>query len=1072
MKGEEIVALVDTGSALTLVSKACYDRLARKLGTLELKETNVRIMGIAGLSRNCEGRIENVPIKFSKKEWELNADIIHHPTVDMVLGQNFLTKVLKATLNLPKLQMILSNGEIIQLYREPSRTISLCLMAKVKKKQPQWKPHWKPKEEKPIPKSEWQCKIGPKEQTCIKWTCYEEDPEPCSKCADKYWEKMDYDEKKQWYEEEKYNAHALGWRSYSDGTKSQGQVLAEDYDLYVKGSQLKMNGEVVLKGKALGYVGASWTTYHPEAKQEREKAPGYEWRSEKWKPFFQTSTDRATDDAMKLWHEKHNPESDQMEIDYPLAEKDGEDMAIDNPVKYVECFNVQNHKDHRKLPVQEIADGVVIGTDQWTWQEIQRVQARFTQEPRGNQLPYHWKGPNHRCWHKTVLANNETCNHCITDLQAMNVIAKLPDKTLERWEQDGKIKARKRLLPVQPKSPRFPTAWQQFSRLEARRWNETARIPKEQNDSYTLYASQDRNMKGLELIATDIEIRVKNGYAMTLEPIEGEHRFLVQNQTLTSEHRISVLTMTPQQVRIKKGDPIAQLRTLPGLLKQPDMVLVGQKIETTPAPYTQNITPEQKAKLDQLLKDYESVFAKDLNDLGQATIIEHKIDTGNARPNRPPPPNRYTWSNGDFIEAEVERMLNAGIIEKLDIDALEQPARSNAWVSPVVVVQKKNGSLRFCVDYRQLNAVTVPNRHPFPIMDDVIANISKGGKQPQIFSALDLASGYWQVKVEKDSQLKTAFTCHKGLFYFKRLPFGLKNAPVSFQNMMETIFTQEIGNHLAIYIDDINVYSLDFDQHLIHLKNVLEKCKRYGLKLKREKCKFACEELEFLGHIVSKEGLAPDDRKIKAIAEYPAPTNVKEIQSLLGMTNFYRQFIQDYSEITSPITELLKKKVPFNWSNECQDAFETLKHCLIESPILIMPNDQDQFTLMTDASDFALGVVLAQDRNGTDYVVSYASKKLNPTQCRYHINEKEGMAVVWAVHKKYRRYLHGRHFRVITDSKTVKSMISKTEPISMRVARWVMILQEYDFEIIHREGTWNTLADGLSRNPKYQTKRT
>ena len=415
-------------------------------------------------------------------------------------------------------------------------------------------------------------------------------------------------------------------------------------------------------------------------------------------------------------------------------------------------------------------------------------------------------------------------------------------------------------------------------------------------------------------------------------------------------------------------------------------------------------------------------------------------------------------------------MLQAGVVERLDIDAPNTLAKSNAWVSPVVIVQKKNGSQRFCIDYRALNAVTVPNRHPFPVMEDVIADISKSGTSPQIFSALDLASGYWQVEVEPDSQLKTAFLCHKGLFYFKRLPFGLKNAPISFQCMMETVFAQEIGQYLAVYIDDLNIYSKNFEEHLIHLRSVLEKCKKYGLKLKREKCKFACEELEFLGHVIGKDGLAPDDRKVQTINEYPAPTNTLEIQSFLGMTGFYRQFIQDYSEITKPITDLLKKKAVFKWTSECQDAFNQLKQCLINSPILRLPNKIGRFTLMTDASDFALGAVLSQDHEGTDYVIAYISKKLNPTEQRYHVNEKEGMAIIWAVHKKFRKFLHGRRFKVITDSLTAKSMITKTEPKNARVARWVMVLQEYDFEIEHREGKDNPVADALSRNPIHLKK--
>src|SRR6185312_8059132 len=395
----------------------------------------------------------------------------------------------------------------------------------------------------------------------------------------------------------------------------------------------------------------------------------------------------------------------------------------------------------------------------------------------------------------------------------------------------------------------------------------------------------------------------------------------MQSQTYTNKHRVTILTITERQITIKKGDPIARLVTLPGLMRQPEKVLAGQKVETKPAPYVQNLTDEQKQKIEQLLNEYETVFSKDLEDLGHTTIVQHKIDTGNAKPYIQPK-NKSTWSNADFIEAEVERMLKAEIIEKLNIDDTSVQARSNAWVSPVVIVKKKNGSLRFCVDYRALNAVTVPNRHPFPIMEDVIADIAKSGNQPKIFSALDLASGYWQVEMEEESKLKTTFTCHKGLYYFKRLPFGLKNAPVSFQCMMETVFAEEIGQHLAVYIDDLNIYSTDFNQHLRHLKGILEKCKKYGLKLKKEKCKFACEELEFLGHVIGKDGLAPDDRKIEAITQFPPPTNVKEIRSFLGMTGFYRQFIQDYSEITKPITNLLKQKNAFKWTNECQDAFK------------------------------------------------------------------------------------------------------------------------------------------------------
>ncbi|CAG8608430.1 3066_t:CDS:2, partial [Paraglomus occultum] len=994
VQGEEAVALVDTGSALTLISKALYDRIVHKLVNPKIEESSVNIMGIAGLRKRCEGRIKDIPIKFKKKEWKLTAEIIHHPSVDIILGQNFLTEV-KAKISLPDLQMTLGDGierELIRLYREKSGKVNLCLMTKYNnKKNKDLKPWRRPK--KPIPKSKWKCREGPKEQTCINKRAYDDDPIPCSKCANKYWEKEDYDYNKQKYSDFKMEYHSDGWRAVYECRMTKGDLAANIYDLWVKGSELKMNGEVVVGGKALGHIGLSWTKYHPEAepKQPREKEPGYEWRSNQWYREFVGEPEGETN---------------QLDVESEIENIEQGQMEVDESIFYIDCSNVQNFKHQKTVPIQENEHGIIIDGDQWTWHEIQRVQARFTREARSNQLPYHWKGPDSQCWHRDYLGVNEICDSCIIDLQAMTILSKVGDSQLTRWENEKKIKPRKRLLPVEQRPARFPAKWQTFKNIQARRWKDSATMPKEKGEDYILIASEDITIKGLGQVRTDIEIQVLPDRTLLLTPLEGENRFIMQAQALTQKHRISITIITDERTVIRKGSEIARLITLPGLLKPPLQVLAGQKVENRPAPVVQDLTPEQQKQIDLLLKEFESVFSKDLNDLGHATIIQHKIDTGDAKPYQQVK-NRSTWCNQEFIEKEVERMLQAGIIERLNIDDPSTLARSNAWVSPVVIVQKKNGSQRFCVDYRALNAVTVPNRHPFPVMEDVIADIAKSGKQPQIFSALDLASGYWQVEMEEESKLKTAFSCHKGLFYYNRLPFGLKNAPVSFQSMMEMIFAKEIGDHLAVYIDDINIYSTDFDQHLTHLRGVLEKAKKYGLKLKREKCKFACEELEFLGHVIGKEGLAPDDRKIEAIKDYPAPVDTKEIQSFLGMTGFYRQFIQDYSELTKPITDLLKKKIKFLWTDECQDAFETLKRCLIKSPILVLPNKIGMFTLMTDASDFALGAVLSQDHAGTDYVIAYISKKLNPTEQRYHVNEKEGMAVTWAIHKKCRRYLHG-----------------------------------------------------------------
>jgi len=284
-----------------------------------------------------------------------------------------------------------------------------------------------------------------------------------------------------------------------------------------------MNSKVTSKEKALGWVGVTWTKYHPEAEPQvpREKDPKYEWRTEKWKQIFVTNL-YTDDDALELWHRKHNlSEEVPMEVD-EMETLSKIDMEVDESILYVNCYNIQNFKDQWEVTIQEIPEGVIINDDQWSWLDIQKVQARFTQEPRGTQLPYHWKGPDYRCWHKCPLKTNEQCDKCISDLQAMTALSKLPDKTLTKWEKEKKIKPRHRLLPVQQKSPRFPTAYQTMKHIQASRCKESARIPKEIGEDYILYASEEVTAKGLEQIPTDVEIQILKDWTLILTPLEGE----------------------------------------------------------------------------------------------------------------------------------------------------------------------------------------------------------------------------------------------------------------------------------------------------------------------------------------------------------------------------------------------------------------------------------------------------------------------------------------------------------------------------------------------------------------------
>ncbi|CAG8641326.1 2328_t:CDS:2, partial [Paraglomus occultum] len=314
---------------------------------------------------------------------------------------------------------------------------------------------------------------------------------------------------------------------------------------------------------------------------------------------------------------------------------------------------------------------------------------------------------------------------------------------------------------------------------------------------------------------------------------------------------------------------------------------------------------------------------------------------------------------------------------------------------------------------------------------------------------------------------KTTFTCHLGLFSFLRLPFGLKNAPASFQAMMDLIFGDQIDKHMAVFIDDINIYSQTFEEHMDHLRQTFEKCRKYGLKLKKKKCYFGCEKLEFLGHVVSREGLIVDDRKVNAVEQYGTPKDTTQIKQFLGMTGYYAQFINGYQEMAAPLQKLLGKRKQFVWTTEQDEAMQQLKDALITSPVLAYPNMKEHFTLITDASNFGLGAVLAQYDPITkqEYAVGYASKSLSPAERNYSATHREGLAVKWAL-KKFQRYLRGRQFTIVTDHAALLPIIQYREPEG-RTGRWAMELMEYDFDMEHRKGEENQVADALSRDPTF-----
>ena len=391
-----------------------------------------------------------------------------------------------------------------------------------------------------------------------------------------------------------------------------------------------------------------------------------------------------------------------------------------------------------------------------------------------------------------------------------------------------------------------------------------------------------------------------------------------------------------------------------------------------------SVSDDEKKNLHVLLCKYKHVFAFNDNELGRTVLVEHTIDTGDSLPIHQTP-YRIPVSQRGVVEDQVKKLSESGII---------RPS-SSPYSAPIVLVPKRDGSVRLCIDYRRINAVTKKDVYPLPRIDDMLDALNKS----KYFTVLDLCQGYHQVPVRECDKEKTAFSYFGGHWEFNFMPFGLCNSAPTFQRLMDKVLSGLLWNSCLVYIDDVIVFSETLDEYIARLQNVFKRFENLGLKLKAKKCSFANSEVNFLGHTVSAKGISPDVAKVRAISEFPTPTNVSEFRSFIGLVSYYRKFVPDFAKKAAPLHALLKKGVKYLWNPDCVECFETFKKALIQYPILRYLDFELPFVLYTDACDTGLGVVLAQIGPDGERTLAYASRSLKSNERNYAVIEKEALAI-------------------------------------------------------------------------------
>lgn len=516
---------------------------------------------------------------------------------------------------------------------------------------------------------------------------------------------------------------------------------------------------------------------------------------------------------------------------------------------------------------------------------------------------------------------------------------------------------------------------------------------------------------------------------------------------------VLVLNLADDKRVLKEGEILAEVFEVceikvdsrkqgEGMIKEQEGVFEEKEIDINP-----QLPAEKRKMLIELLREFGDRFAWNKTQIGRTNVCELAIPLVDDTPVHQPP-YRVSHREREIIREQVDDMLNKGVIRE----------SSSAYASPVVLVRKKNNEWRFCVDYRRLNQKMKDIAYPLPLIGDILTYLI-GCKW---FCTLDMNSGYWQIPIKEEDKHKTAFITADGLWEWECTPFGLKTSPAVFQRCMDQVLAGLKWGSCLVYLDDVLVMAPEYDVMLARMRKVLERLRAASMTLNPSKCSFGYSEVKILGHTVDSQGISPNPDKVRAVRNFETPRRLRALRSFLGMCNYYRSFIPDFSKIAGPLLKLTKKNERFHWGPDQEEAFRELKELLTSAPILRHFDPTLPIELHTDASDFGVGAAIMQKEDDLVLPVAYASRRLSDAEKKYCTTEKECIAAVFGT-QHFRQYLWGRKFTIVVDHHAL-CWLERNKDISGRLGRWALKLMEFDYTIRHKQGKLHVVPDCLSRN--------